>query len=358
MSCELKEAHLRIICILSGAINMKLKLIALAVATAAFGTQAATVFKDEQSQLNIGGKIGMRGQDAYTYAPGSANKTDGFEYTLLFRTILQADTKLNDDLKVFGYTEFDLNTENSATRDITFRYAKVGFEHAELGKIWYGKDWGAVYAGNTVDQFFMWGRESENGIDRINDNLNYEKKFGDFRINLSTTLEDVEIDPASLVFSGGGEAISLSYGADPYNFFQQGFGASFSAHNAKLGRSDAYGVDLKEDGDMTFAVGANYRTGGLYVGALVSTSDLVEEYKDELSDITWEVMSKYAFSNGVYVGAGIGQVYGTDVYSGYTDANKAHAILGYYSRNLHMYAEAMAIEDTDTQFAFGIEYMY
>ncbi len=334
---------------------MKLKLIALAVATAAFGTQAATVFKDEQSQLNIGGKIALRGTDSYTYAYGSANKTDGFDYILLLRTIINGHTQLNDDIKVFGYAEFDINTENSAANDIAMRYAKVGVEHEDLGKIWYGKDWGAVYAGNTIDQFFMWGRESENGIWRINDNLNYEKKFGDFRINLSTTLEDKKIDSVD-TFSGGGEALSLSYGADPYNFFQQGFGTVFSAHNAKLGNSEAN--LFKDDGDMTYAVGANYRTGGLYFGALVSTSDLNDTYKDELNDVTWEVMSKYAFKNGVYVGAGVGQVYGMKETFGFQDANKAHGIVGYYSRYVHMYAEAIAVEDCDTQIAFAFEYMY
>ncbi len=89
---------------------MKLKLTALALITAASATQAATLYKDDKSQLNIGGKIAMRGVDSYTYAYGSANKTDGFEYDLLFRTILKANTKLNDELSVFGYTEFDINS--------------------------------------------------------------------------------------------------------------------------------------------------------------------------------------------------------------------------------------------------------
>ncbi len=334
---------------------MKLKLTALAVVLAASGSQAATIFKDDASQLNMGGKIAMRGVDSYTYEYGSANKTDGVEYDLLFRLIISGNTQLNEKVKVFGYTEFDINAENQADRDITVRYAKVGFEHEDLGKIWYGKDWGAMSAGNTIDQFFYWGRESENGIWRINDNLNYEKTFGDFRLNLSTTLDDVEIDAVDN-FSGGGEAISLSYGADPYNFFQEGFGASISANNVKQGNSE--GNLFKDDGDMTYAIGANYRTGGLYVGALVSMSELNDTYKDELSDYNWELMSRYAFSNGVYVGAGIGQVYGMNENFGFQDADKFHGIVGYYSRYVHAYVEALAIEDTDTQMAFAVEYMF
>lgn len=135
---------------------MNKKFLALAVAAASISTaaSAATVYKDDTSTLNIGGRVEVRGNIS------SANKSDSddnkYEDASRVRLNIGGEQKLNDDISFIGFTEFEL-TENDSneTDDLSTntRYLYAGITSQRFGALTYGhQDTSFTYITNWTDR--------------------------------------------------------------------------------------------------------------------------------------------------------------------------------------------------------------
>lgn len=192
------------------------------------------------------------------------------------------------------------------------RYEYVGVEHDVLGKMWYGKDWGATYAHMPIlKQAYLGFQDVAAGQAtwRNSDTLLYKNQIQDWTFVVSTQLSDSErsFDYGDDAFTTDGSAFTISYGASP--FYGDGFGIGYSYHDAGL--YGAMGELYKDKGDATHNIGMNYRYGAWYIGGTVAKSDLNNHGKATgLNDYTYDVVGEYTYSSDLKFILHYAQVYG------------------------------------------------
>jgi outer membrane protein OmpU len=123
---------------------MKMKYIAIAVAAAipASLVSAATVFENDDSVMNIGGRAEVRGN----ISDGNKSADDNSSYADKSRVRLNIDgTKvLNDDVSFTGRYEFEMKADGEGGIKVTPRHLYAGVETSNGGDVYYGQQNNAV----------------------------------------------------------------------------------------------------------------------------------------------------------------------------------------------------------------------
>jgi len=95
----------------------------------ASGAHAATVYNQNDTKLEIGG----RAQGAYYGTDDNASEGD----QSYFRVNMRGETKIAPEMKAFGFAEYNLPTSGSDNDEL--RYAYAGIKHDRFGAFSYGR---------------------------------------------------------------------------------------------------------------------------------------------------------------------------------------------------------------------------
>ena len=158
----------------------------IAASTAA---EAANVYKDDTSNLDIIGRVktNLNNNDA-----DSTHRASGTA-----RLGVTGNTKVNDHLGVFGYVMYDLaaqETEKVEDR-IKIRESWIGFDLKEFGKVSFGRFTDAFYTVTKVTDLFVdygkyngvtyWGLSKNDFGGRKDGQVKYQVKYNGFNFNAS-----------------------------------------------------------------------------------------------------------------------------------------------------------------------------
>ncbi|GAM60542.1 outer membrane protein ompU [Vibrio ishigakensis] len=247
---------------------MKLKLVTIAVAStfaAPFAT-AATVFQDDKTTLNIGGRAEVRGNFS------DANKTDknGSSYSDASRVRLSVDgtQKMSEDVSFFGKYEFELTENEDGTKDdvaVNTRHLFAGVQ-STYGNFYYGHQNNAVtYLTDWTDMAETYsGYINEYTVataDRAKNVLKYEMAFDN---GLSVHVDgNFNSDSESAQSNGYGAVVAyaLPMGVE----VGIGYASSDETYGAgnKTDRSDAYMAAAKYTNDNGLWLAALYQGGSI-----------------------------------------------------------------------------------------------
>ncbi|WP_087024805.1 porin [Thaumasiovibrio subtropicus] len=276
---------------------------------------------------------------------------------------------INDELKIFGRTEYDLNFLNLKegteikNGELRKRYQYIGVEHDTYGRLWFGKDWGASYAHMPILKMKYLGFQdvlAGQATWRNRDTLIYKNQFGKWGIVASTELSEKrrKFDYKDDAFTTNGNAFTVTYGASP--FFGEGFGVGYAYHDAGLFGPN--GALYKDKGDATHNLGANYRKGAWYVGGTIAKSDLNDNGKSaNLKSTTWDVVVEYTYSQDLKFVAHHAQIYGgwgtqNERFTGYGVHYSISKTLGMFVEGrLSNGGDSNTLEDTHV---FGLEWTF
>ncbi|WP_417883819.1 porin [Vibrio rumoiensis] len=134
---------------------MNKKLLALAVAAAAVSTaaSAATIYKDDTSTLNMGGRVEVRANFSDANKDQNANDNT-YKDASRVRLNIEGIQKYNDDLSFYGFTEYELSDNGKQGGDNTamnMRYLFAGIQ-TNFGDVYYGhQDTSFTYLTNFTD---------------------------------------------------------------------------------------------------------------------------------------------------------------------------------------------------------------
>lgn len=247
---------------------MKLKLISIAVASTfatTFAT-AATVFENEDTKLNIGGRAEVRGNFS------DANKTEknSSSYSDASRVRLSVDgtQKMSEDVAFFGKYEFELTENEDGAKDdvaVNTRFLYAGVE-TNYGNFYYGHQNNAVtYLTDWTDMAETYsGYINEYTVatsDRAKNVLKYEMAFDNglsFQVN-----GNFNSDSESAMSDGYGAVVAYAL---PMGV-EVGIGYASSDETYGNGnntdRSDAYMAAAKYTNDNGLWLAALYQGGSI-----------------------------------------------------------------------------------------------
>ncbi|MBD1573681.1 porin [Vibrio sp. S17_S38] len=256
---------------------MNKTVLALAVAAAAISTatSAATIYKDDTSTLNMGGRVEVRANFS------DANKTDAddnqYKDASRVRLNIGGEQKLNEDVSFIGFTEFEV-TENSDPvgddTNINTRYLFAGVQSQTYGALTYGhQDNAFTYLTNFTDMAEVFsGYINEYNVatsDRANNVLRYA--YSQDKLTIQASVQgDSDSDGTPLTQNADGYGVIASYAFTDSLEFGLGY-ASTDANGA--------GDDQIGTGDNnTYTAALKYSNNGIYLaatyeGGTVSTAD-------------------------------------------------------------------------------------
>ncbi|TNH92613.1 porin [Aeromonas sobria] len=255
--------------------------IAISSLLLASGAHAATVYNQNDTKLEIGG----RAQGMYYGTDDNGSEGD----QSYFRVNMRGETKIAPEMKAFGFAEYNLPTSGSDNDEL--RYAYAGIKHDRFGAFSYGRqdglfaivndytdvlpEWGGDGLGKGTEVF---GTGRTNGVAKYMFNQNGLTLGAQFTGNndpqnadrsaIDKSFSSTPIKPDTTWNTKGskeGFAVAASYD------FDMGLGLS-AAYN-QAGKTDeqaryaAFGGD-KDAKLMGF--GAKYATGDLYLAATYS----------------------------------------------------------------------------------------
>lgn len=249
---------------------MNKKFLALAVAAASISTaaSAATVYKDDTSTLNIGGRVEVRGNIS------SANKSDAddnkYNDASRVRLNIGGEQKLNDDISFIGFTEYEITENNdAATSDDTAfntRYLYAGITSQRFGALTYGHQ-------NTSFTYITdWTDRAENFTGDINEYNAATSDRADNVLRYALTVDRLTIQ-AHVQADSNGDGNNLTNHATPST---DGFGviAAYKLTDelevgAGYAQTDGNSTgDAQDTGDnLTYTGAIKYVRGGLWLAA-------------------------------------------------------------------------------------------
>ena len=127
--------------------------VASALALCAVSANAATVYSDDTSRLDIIGrmKVNLMNNDA-----NPDRRLEGIS-----RLGVDGKTKVNENVAVYGQVLYELQAQEPQNKDvdrIDIYYGYVGFDFGDFGKLQFGHNEDAFYQVSTVtDVFVDWG---------------------------------------------------------------------------------------------------------------------------------------------------------------------------------------------------------
>lgn len=236
------------------------------------GAQAANVYDQNGTKLDIGGRVnGM-------YYGTDDNATEGDASYL--RLHIAGETKVDEDLTAFGFAEYNLPVSGSDNDEL--RYAYAGIKHDRFGAFSYGRQDGLFTkaVNNYTDVLPEWGGDGLGkdtevfGTGRTNGLAQYMYNWQGLTLGAQFTGNN---DPQnsgrsdSIGYDGGvwnkkgsaeGFAVAASYD------FDMGLGLSAAYNQAgKTDEQSRYAAFGGNDDAKLMGVGVKYATGDLYLAA-------------------------------------------------------------------------------------------
>jgi predicted porin len=240
--------------------------IAISSLLLASGAHAATVYNQNDSKLEIGGRVhGM-----YYASENDASEGD----KSYFRLNMRGETKVANELTAFGFGEYNMETSGADNNEV--RYAFVGMKHDRFGTFSYGRQDGLFTIVNDyTDVLPEWGGDGLGkgtdvfGTGRTNGVAKYVFNQNGLTFGVQMTGENTAADSDKLGTwnkgSDQGYAVVAAYD------FDMGLGLSAAYNQARKTddqvRKAAFGGN---DDAMLMGVGAKYAMGDLYLAATYS----------------------------------------------------------------------------------------
>ena len=235
---------------------------------------AATIYKNETQEFNIGGRAEVRG-----------NLTDG-TYTDKSRVRLNVNgkNKLNDDLTVFGRYEFELtedadNNNNDAT--VNTRHLYVGAD-TQFGTVIYGHQANAVtYLTDFTDLAETYSgyinENTETTADRSKNTLRYIYKTDALTFQASGTQNANN--------NADGFGLMAAYKVTPEVELAAGVASS----------DQEYDNGADTDTSNSYMVAARYNKGNIYFGATGITGDISADGISNSDFVAADAFAAYYF---------------------------------------------------------------
>lgn len=256
---------------------MNKKFLALAVAAASVSTaaSAATIYKDDTSTLNMGGRVEVRANLS------DKNKTESddniYNDVSRIRLNIGGEQKLNDDISFIGFTEFEVTENDEPEKDdaaFNTRYLYAGVTSQTYGALTYGhQDNAFTYLTNFTDMAEVFsGYINENNVatsDRADNVVRYAYNTDKLTFQISGQA-DSDSDGSNIAHKADGFGVIGAYKIT--DSIELGLGYALTDANAA-------GDDRLDTGDNeTYTVAARYTRDGIlvaatYEGGTVSTSD-------------------------------------------------------------------------------------
>lgn len=236
--------------------NKKLLVLAIAAAATATSASAATVYKDDSSTLNVGGRAEFRGDFVGT---DSGDEIDGsMNNASRFRLNVGGETQITDGLTGFGFYEAEQGVnssgDNDANTDFTQRYVYAGLG-TNYGDFSFGRqDTATVMISQMSDiSTYSGGQKGfiTAGDEQINNTILYTGNF----------LNDALVVKADVVLSSDDNADGYGVAAKYTLPMGLGFALGYAANEGGDGNPSA------SDDEFQIIGGVNYTTDHIYLGA-------------------------------------------------------------------------------------------
>lgn len=319
---------------------MKKAVLATSILAAMVSTSslAATVYKDDTSELKIGGRAEARfnvSDNNEEYDPVTGDKEESaFNDKSRARLSISGTTQITDGLSGFGKYENEVDGSDG----IKTRYLFGGIG-TQAGDFSYGKqDTALVMITDFTDTMATFGADADDavalraGSDKQENNFAYKGEFGGFTLGANYLAEE-EADSDQYALAG---MYSFDFGLD--------LGVGYAG--GKVADQDANQVDI----GVQYSI-ADFTFGALY---LMNFSDDIAGNSDDNDG--YEVSAQYKLDKWTFVGV---YNYATEN-DGDDDAVDNVAIEAVYkfNSNLRTYAgyKFEMIDDLDDQIQAGIRY--
>ncbi|WP_299130255.1 porin [uncultured Vibrio sp.] len=258
-------------------------LIALAVAaTVSAGANAANVYSQDGTELNVGGRAEFRGD--FIGDNGNGKEVEGtMANNSRFRLNVGGTTEINESLSGFGFYEAEQtvnsSSDNTANEDFKQRYMFAGLQ-GDFGAVSFGRqDTAAVQISQMSDVTTFTGAQKEfisAGNEQINNTILYTGEFDALTVKAS--------------FVAGEEKDTDAYGVSGIYTLPMGlgFGLGYSAGD----NGDAVGAG---SGNAIIA-GVNYTLDSLYLAGTYTTGETNDKTSSDFNGM--EFAATYGFGNG------------------------------------------------------------
>lgn len=256
---------------------MKKTYIALAIAAlaTAAGANAATVYKTDATQFDIGGRAEFRGDFIGT---DGGQEIDGTMHNASrFRINFAGETKITDNLSGIGFYEAEQGVNSSSDNskgekgtDFNQRYVFAGFK-TNVGNFTFGRqDTSTVMISQMSDITTYSGAQKsfiDAGDEQINNNIQYAGNF----------LNDALTVKANVIL--GDKDNSDGYGVAAKYTLPIGLGLAlgYAANDIADTNSDGTPTPYAGDSADQLIAGVNYTMGGLYAAVTYTTGNLNDD---------------------------------------------------------------------------------
>lgn len=287
---------------------MKKSLLALAVAFAATSASAVTVYDKDNTSFAVGGRV-----QSVVYN-GAYDKVGDHDAGLVnsARLNLSGNTKINDYVSVFAFSEWNMaDGNNAATGDnINTRDQYVGADFGSFGKILAGKAFDALYAVQAATDVFEDAACIDNltSADRRTGMFRYEFDNNGFFASASyNTASNNALVAGKELEVEQGYAASAGYTFDNVVFGPLAFKGGFTYVEGQDDETDTYFNNFKEFKGSAFSVTWGSLDSGLYLAALYNThhktsnKDRADVYGSNEHVKGYELVAGYTFDFGLSV---------------------------------------------------------
>lgn len=346
---------------------MKKTLLALAVAAASLSTAAtaATVYKDDTTTLNMGGRVEVRANFSEANKDGDS-KDDVYNDASRVRFNLGGEHKLNNDVSFMGFAEWEVTEDDVPEGDdaaINTRYLYTGVTSQKFGALTVGhQDNAFTYLTNFTDMAEVFsGYINEYNVatsDRANNMLRY-----------AYTTEKLTIQ-ASGQLNSDSDGTPVTQNADGFGVI----GAYKFTDSLELGlgyaQTDASvsGLDDQATGDnFTYTVAGRYTNDGMLLALTYEGGSVARSTSDESDFNAVDAYAGYTFGDN-----NLNMTYNyfdadEDSFDEYNMNNIAveyaryfgnATVYGAYQFNLLSESDAADKNQTEDQFQVGFRYAF
>lgn len=285
---------------------------------------AATVFQNQDSLLNVGGRAQFRGDFLHD------NKT--MEDNSRARINVAGETKLTNELKAFGFYEAEMNASGTENR---YYYAGIA------------GDWGALSGGKQDMASVIISDFTDitefSGVQQVIDSSSNKQ---DNVIAYRGEFDNLDLQAT---FQGGASSDQDKYGLSGAYAFD--FGLKLGAAYSAGGSDDVIGED-----ESQLLVGAAYTLNDLYLAGSYSTGE-----KNNSDFNAYEMVAQYALSDAFSIAAMYTNVEDEEDSGNIKEAN-GFELVGYYSlaQNVTTYVSYYSnqIDNADDTLRLGLQYNF
>lgn len=257
----------------------KLTLISLGLTIgflASSNAQAVTVYKTDDSYLNIGGRVQSNLHSVHASKSGS-NKINN-----KVRLRFDGKTKINDWAKAIAFAEWEVAGQTKENGKFKTRYVYTGFETDDFGRFTFGQDHTALFnVTQATDLFTDWGSDGNTYWDlgaRQEGQAIYH--YDTDKVNIAATYQT-----ASLEKVNSGYALAFGYTFDLTLPLKISVG--HDSYNLKNSQDD------KKSYAISLALGIN--GDGFYAGTLYQKT----HYDLSKNKDGFEIASSYTFEKPI-----------------------------------------------------------